>query len=109
MNDRMTNDGMTKESRMTNAQLNPNATRHSSFVLLSSFVMRSFRFLLRVSVSPWCISINSCLRIALLATLLTTVGGCNAVLALGYLIGGPPSIDPDFNVQTGKALDKKDT
>lgn len=32
--------------------------------------------------------------------------GCNAVMLLGYLIGGPPSIEPDFNRQTKKSLTK---
>lgn len=30
--------------------------------------------------------------------------GCNVVLLLGYLIGGPPSIEPDYNKQTGDSL-----
>src|SRR5437870_2343834 len=39
-----------------------------------------------------------------LCLLLSTSSGCNAVLALGYLIGGPPSIEPDFDKQTNKSL-----
>lgn len=30
--------------------------------------------------------------------------GCNVVLMLGYLIGGPPSIEPDFHAQTKETL-----
>jgi hypothetical protein len=34
---------------------------------------------------------------------------CNQVVLLGYLIGGPPSIEPDFDKTTNKSLDKKGT
>jgi hypothetical protein len=34
---------------------------------------------------------------------------CNQVVMLGYLIGGPPSIEPDFDKTTNKSLDKKGT
>ena len=46
---------------------------------------------------------------SLAALLLVTVccTGCNAVILLGYLIGGPPSIEPDFDKQTGKSLAAK--
>jgi hypothetical protein len=37
-----------------------------------------------------------------------TQSGCNAVLLLGYLIGGPPSIEPDFHKQTSLSLAGKD-
>ncbi|MGQ0637523.1 MAG: hypothetical protein ACT4QC_23190 [Planctomycetaceae bacterium] len=30
--------------------------------------------------------------------------GCNAVLLLGYLIGGPPAIEPDFHKKTNQSL-----
>ncbi len=46
----------------------------------------------------------------LLTALALTVGisGCNYVVLLGYLIGGPPSIEPDFDALTGKSMtDKK--
>jgi hypothetical protein len=33
--------------------------------------------------------------------------GCNIVLLLGYLIGGPPSIEPDFEIKTKESLKGK--
>lgn len=44
--------------------------------------------------------------------LLVTLGlisctGCNVVLLLGYLIGGPPSIEADFEAKTKKSLSGK--
>ena len=45
--------------------------------------------------------------LAALLSLIVTGTGCQAVILLGYLIGGPPSIDPDFEVQTKKSLAKK--
>jgi hypothetical protein len=50
-------------------------------------------------------------RLSLLAAMLLLAGsqaGCNAVLLLGYLIGGPPSIEPDFHKQTGESLAGRD-
>lgn len=32
----------------------------------------------------------------------------NMIMTLGYLIGGPPSIEPDFDAQTKKSLSEKD-
>lgn len=34
--------------------------------------------------------------------------GCNYIVLLGYLIGGPPSIEPDFDAMTKKSLTEKD-
>ncbi len=34
--------------------------------------------------------------------------GCNQFVLLSYIIGGPPSIEPDFDSQTGKGLDRPD-
>lgn len=61
-------------------------------------------------------SINSpCKRLtrgglALLAALLISVSlsGCSYVLFLGYLIGGPPSVEPDFDAQTKESMTDKD-
>ena len=43
-----------------------------------------------------------------LALALTALGlvasGCNYVVLAGYLIGGPPSIEPDFDAMTGKSM-----
>jgi len=46
-------------------------------------------------------------RLALLAVL-TAVCGCNYVVGIGYLLGGPPSIEPDFDKMTDKSLTDKD-
>lgn len=42
-----------------------------------------------------------------LAPLLMCATGCNIVMLLGYLIGGPPSIEPDFEVKTEESLRDK--
>jgi hypothetical protein len=34
--------------------------------------------------------------------------GCNYLLFAGYLIGGPPSIEPDFDAETGLSMTDKD-
>lgn len=34
--------------------------------------------------------------------------GCNYLLFAGYLIGGPPSITPDFDAETGLSMTEKD-
>ncbi len=39
---------------------------------------------------------------------LTSSGCLQEMLFLGYLIGGPPSIEPDFDRQTGKSMTDKD-
>ncbi|MCA9038912.1 MAG: hypothetical protein KDA65_01055 [Planctomycetaceae bacterium] len=36
------------------------------------------------------------------------LSGCNYFILLGYLIGGPPSIAPDFDDQTGLSMTDKD-
>ncbi|MAT14638.1 MAG: hypothetical protein CMJ46_05135 [Planctomyces sp.] len=36
------------------------------------------------------------------------LSGCNYFILLGYLIGGPPSIAPDFDEQTGLSMTDKD-
>src|SRR5688500_11516432 len=33
--------------------------------------------------------------------------GCTQIVTLGYLIGGPPSIEPDFDAKTNVSLKKK--
>ncbi|MEM1060694.1 MAG: hypothetical protein AAF532_14045 [Planctomycetota bacterium] len=45
---------------------------------------------------------------ALYAAAATTLTGCNYLLFLGYMIGGPPSIAPDYDVQTGKSMTDQD-
>lgn len=46
--------------------------------------------------------------IVLTAALSLTASGCNQVVLLGYMLGGPPSIEPDFDRETGKGLDNPD-
>jgi hypothetical protein len=43
-----------------------------------------------------------CLGLAL------STSGCAQFVLLGLLLGGPPSIEPDFDAETGKSLKKKD-
>jgi hypothetical protein len=49
------------------------------------------------------------MRLAAMLLLAVSMTGCNAVLLVGYLIGGPPSIEPDFEKQGNKSLAAKDT
>jgi len=37
-------------------------------------------------------------------SLIVTLSGCNYFMLLGYLIGGPPSIEPDFDKMTKKSF-----
>lgn len=56
--------------------------------------------------------VTVCRRMFQLALLLVGAGsmtGCNAVILLGYLIGGPPAIEPDFHKQTSLKLDGRNT
>jgi hypothetical protein len=46
-------------------------------------------------------------RLAALVLLTGTLSGCQAVVLLGYLIGGPPSSDPDFHIRTKQSLKGK--
>lgn len=48
--------------------------------------------------------------LTLVAALLLCVplSGCSYVLFLGYLIGGPPSVEPEFEAQTDESLSDKD-
>jgi hypothetical protein len=51
-----------------------------------------------------------CRRLPLLAAVLLLAisqSGCNAVLLLGYFLGGPPMIEPDFHIQTAQKLQGK--
>ena len=43
-------------------------------------------------------------RLALAGLLLLTIPGCNYFLLLGYLIGGPPQIEPLFEKETDKSM-----
>ncbi len=37
-----------------------------------------------------------------------SLSGCSYVLFLGYLIGGPPSVEPEFDAQTNESMTDKD-
>ena len=57
-------------------------------------------------------TMKSCLRCwgSLVAALLvcTMLSGCSYVLFLGYLIGGPPSVEPEFDSQTKESMTDKE-
>jgi hypothetical protein len=40
----------------------------------------------------------------LLVALTCAASGCNYIVLLGYLIGGPPSIEPDYDAMTSESL-----
>ncbi|GIX04649.1 MAG: hypothetical protein KatS3mg114_0518 [Planctomycetaceae bacterium] len=44
----------------------------------------------------------------LIGFMLTCLSGCSYVLFLGYLIGGPPSIEPSFDRETKESMTAKD-
>jgi hypothetical protein len=48
------------------------------------------------------------LRCLLIGLLLVTAPGCNYMLLLGYLIGGPPQEEPQFEKETKKSMTDKD-
>ncbi len=48
-------------------------------------------------------------RMSIFAALLLSTSGCNYFIALGYLIGGPPQVEPMFEQVTKKSLTDKDT
>ena len=43
------------------------------------------------------------------AIAMTGLSGCAQFVLLSYIIGGPPSIEPDFDAETGMTLKEKDT
>src|SRR5580692_3739188 len=57
-------------------------------------------------LSRW---VNGRIRLALVTfSLLSILGsGCNYFILAGYLLGGPPSIEPDFDKMTKKSLRDK--
>jgi len=44
----------------------------------------------------------------MMMALCITMTGCNYAILLGYLIGGPPSIEPDFDVMTNESMSDKE-
>lgn len=54
---------------------------------------------IRISlVSAWLVALLAC----------TQLTGCSYVLFLGYLIGGPPSVEPPFDAETKLSMTDKD-
>jgi len=49
----------------------------------------------------WAWVVGACLSLMLMA-------GCQQFVILGYLLGGPPSIEPDFDKETGLSMKEKD-
>ncbi len=47
-------------------------------------------------------------KLFLIALMLITIPGCNYFLLLGYLIGGPPQIEPLFEKETDKCMTDRD-
>ncbi|MCA9073057.1 MAG: hypothetical protein KDA84_29245, partial [Planctomycetaceae bacterium] len=45
---------------------------------------------------------------ALIGLVAGALTGCNYLLFAGYLIGGPPSIEPAFDSETGLSMTDKD-
>ena len=43
-------------------------------------------------------------RVMMMIVLLTSFAGCKQFILFSYLLGGPPSIEPEFDKQTGKSL-----
>ncbi|MGB0738735.1 MAG: hypothetical protein ACPGXX_01605 [Planctomycetaceae bacterium] len=48
------------------------------------------------------------IRVLLAIVLLVSVPGCNYIMILGYLLGGPPQEQPLFERDTGKSLTDRD-
>lgn len=48
------------------------------------------------------------LMLAMLIGLMSSVSGCNYLILAGYLLGGPPAIEPDFETSTGKSMTDKE-
>lgn len=53
---------------------------------------------------PWTIRLS---LVVLAAALAAGLSGCNYILFAGYLIGGPPSIEPDFDAETKESMTDK--
>ncbi len=67
---------------------------------------------LHVAGRLWRLTVSGCSRLwpfAVIFALTTALSGCQAVVLLGYLIGGPPSTDPDFHIRTKQTLEGKNT
>lgn len=49
-----------------------------------------------------------CWQLLLVLLMAGAMTGCNYLLFAGYLLGGPPSVEPEFERQTGLSLTDKD-
>lgn len=47
-------------------------------------------------------------RLACLLAVILPLSGCNYIILAGYLIGGPPSIEPDFDAMLNKSMTDKE-
>ena len=54
----------------------------------------------RLTRRSWLGLLGACLSLVLMA-------GCQQFVILGYLLGGPPSIEPDFDKETGMSMKDK--
>lgn len=51
---------------------------------------------------------NQKLKLIMLLPIFAMLSGCNYFIPLAYFIGGPPSIEPDFDAMTKQSLTEKD-
>lgn len=51
----------------------------------------------------------SILRVCIASVVAMSFSGCAQAVLIGYLIGGPPSIEPDFDSMTSESLSAPDT
>ncbi len=51
---------------------------------------------------------RSCCSLVAALLVCTMLSGCSYVLFLGYLIGGPPSVEPEFDAQTKESMTDKE-
>jgi hypothetical protein len=54
-------------------------------------------------------SLRKALGVVMCLGLALSMSGCAQFVLLGLLLGGPPSIEPDFDAETGLSMAKKDT
>lgn len=54
------------------------------------------------------VNVTSLIACGLAVVVGVCASGCNYLLPIAYVIGGPPSIEPDFDAMTGKSMTDKD-
>lgn len=62
----------------------------------------------RPDSTNWLRTVGKGVRAAVAALLILSTSGCNYVMMLGYLIGGPPQIEPIFEKETKKSFTDRD-